>query len=164
MSGVARPSKAADVLENEKKSHRTKAEIEQRKAEEAAVLTGIKLRESREVRETPVAHEEFLRVKKILTAAGKFDALYEAVINDYCMAKADIARYVQLRKEIQEQEELPAADRLDYELACDKMIEKLRKKRFDIEKENGMTIASSARSIPKKVPAEKNPLLEILNG
>ena len=164
MSEVARPSKSVDVLESEGKSHRTKAEIEQRKAAEAAVLTGIGLRESKEVKETAAAHKEFLRVKKILTAAGKFDALYEAVINDYCMAKADIDRYMQLRKEIQTQEDLSAADRLDLELSCDKMIEKYRKKRFDIEKENGMTIASSARSIPKKAAREVNPLLEILNG
>ncbi len=159
---MARPSKSVDVLESEGKSHRTKAEIEQRKAAEAAVLTGIGLRESKEVKETAAAHKEFLRVKKILTAAGKFDALYEAVINDYCMAKADIDRYMQLRDEIQ-LAEMEAAERLKLSLECDKMIEKYRKKRFDIEKENGMTIASSARSIPKKAAREENPLLKILN-
>ncbi|MBR5094459.1 MAG: hypothetical protein IK095_05140 [Oscillospiraceae bacterium] len=159
---MARPSKATEVLENEKRSHRTKAEIEQRKAAEAAVLTGIRLRESREVREDPVAHEEFLRVRRILTAAGKFDALYEAVINDYCMYKSDIARYTALRAQVLEQEDLSPSDRVALSLDCDRMIEKFKRKRFDIEKENGMTIAASARSIPKKVTQDRDPLLEIL--
>ena len=99
---MARPSKSAEILESEGKSHRTKAEIEQRKAAEAAVLTGIKMSESPEVKVDPVAHAEFRRVKKILTAAGKFDALYEAVINDYCLAKSDIARYQALRAEVEQ--------------------------------------------------------------
>ena len=161
---MARPSKSAEILESEGKSHRTKAEIEQRKAAEAAVLTGIKMSESPEVKVDPVAHAEFRRVKKILTAAGKFDALYEAVINDYCLAKSDIARYQTLRAEVEQQEDLKPVDKLDALLSCDRMIEKLKKKRFDIEKENGMTIASSARAIPKKVTREANPLLEILNN
>ena len=160
---MARPSKAAGVLESEGRSHRTKEELETRKAAEQAALTGKRMREAPEVSRDKVAHAEWLRVRQLLEKAGKGDALYEAVINEYCLAKADIARYMRLRQEIQ-LAEMEAADRLKLTLECDKMIEKYRKKRFDIEKENGMTIASSARSIPKKVTKEKNALLEILNG
>ena len=160
---MARPSKAAGVLESEGRSHRTKEELETRKAAEQATLTGQHMRENPEVRKDKVAHAEWLRVRGLLRKAGKDDALYEAVINEYCMAKSDIMRYLQLREEIRIQEDLKPVDRLDGLLACDRMIEKFRKKRFDIEKENGMTIASSARSIPKKAAREENPLLKILN-
>ena len=159
---MARPSKAAGVLESEGRSHRTKEELETRKAAEQAVLTGKRMREAPEVSRDKVAHTEWLRVRQLLEKAGKGDALYEAVINEYCLAKSDIARYMQLRDEIQ-LAEMEAAERLKLSLECDKMIEKYRKKRFDIEKENGMTIASSARSIPKKAAREENPLLKILN-
>ena len=159
---MARPSKAAGVLESEGRSHRTKEELETRKAAEQAALTGKRMREAPEVSRDTVAHAEWLRVRQLLEKAGKGDALYEAVINEYCLAKADITRYMQLRQEIQ-LAEMEAADRLKLMLECDKMIEKYRKKRFDIEKENGMTIASSARSIPKKAAREENPLMKILN-
>ena len=159
---MARPSKAAGVLESEGRSHRTKEELETRKAAEQAVLTGKRMREAPEVSRDKVAHTEWLRVRQLLEKAGKGDALYEAVINEYCLAKSDIVRYMQLRDEIQ-LAEMEAAERLKLSLECDKMIEKYRKKRFDIEKENGMTIASSARSIPKKAVREENPLLKILN-
>ena len=147
---MARPSKAAGE------------ELETRKAAEQAVLTGKRMREAPEVSRDKVAHTEWLRVRQLLEKAGKGDALYEAVINEYCLAKSDIVRYMQLRDEIQ-LAEMEAAERLKLSLECDKMIEKYRKKRFDIEKENGMTIASSARSIPKKAVREENPLLKILN-
>ena len=159
---MARPSKTVGVLENEGRSHRTKEELETRKAAEQAALTGKRMREAPEVSRDKVAHAEWLRVRLLLEKAGKDDALYEAVINEYCLAKSDIARYMQLRDEIQ-LAEMEAAERLKLSLECDKMIEKYRKKRFDIEKENGMTIASSARSIPKKAAREENPLLKILN-
>ena len=158
---MGRPSKSTDVLKNEKKSHRTKAELNQRANAEAAALTGIKIRESAEVKANPVAHKEFARVKKLLNAAGKNDALYEAVINDYCMYKADIDRYTKMRQEL---EQLPATDsKYKMIMSCDDKIDKFKKKRFDIEKENGMTIASSLRAIPKKVTQVTNPLMDLLN-
>lgn len=160
---MARPSKAVDVLESEGRSHRTKEELAQRREAEQAALTGQHMREAPEVARDPVAHGEWLRVRDLLRKAGKDDALYEAVMGEYCMAKADIARYLELREQVLAQADLSAAERLRLSLDCDKMIEKYRKKRFDIEKENGMTIASSARSIPKKAAQQTDPLLEILN-
>ena len=159
---MARPSKATGVLESEGRSHRTKEELETRKAAEQAALTGKRMREAPEVSCDKVAHAEWLRVRQLLEKAGKGDALYEAVINEYCLAKADIARYMQLRQEIQ-LAEMEAADRLKLMLECDKMIEKYRKKRFDIEKENAMTVASALRSIPK-APIEKNSELKAALG
>ena len=79
---MARPSKSTDVLKAEGKSHRTKAEMAQREAAEKALLTGITMRESSDVKKDKVAHREYQRVIKILTAIGKNDALFESVIND----------------------------------------------------------------------------------
>ena len=49
-------------------------------------------------------------------------------------------------------------------MAIDKQIQTKRKMLMDIEKENVMTIASSLRSVPKKVDAKKNALKEALTG
>lgn len=73
---MGRPSKSAEVLKSEGKSHRTKAEISKREAEERALLTGIKMRESADVKADEAAHKEFRRVIRILSAVGKNDALY----------------------------------------------------------------------------------------
>ena len=159
---MARPSKTVDLIEIEGKSHRTKAEIATRKAAEAAQLSGIRIREAQEVKEDPVAHREYLRIIKILTSVKKNDAVYEAVINEYCLLKSDIERYMDLRKRIQEDKSIPAKELYKLTIDCDRQIDKYKRRRFDIEKENGMTIASSLRSIPKKPEKKSNPLLEAL--
>lgn len=161
---MARPSKAVDVLENEKKSHRTKAELAKRRTEEEALLTRIKMREAKDVKADPIAHAEFSRVKKLLLAVGKFDALYEAVINDYCRLESDIARCRRLREEIEADESIKGSERYELLDSYDRKIEKFRKQRRDIEKENGMTIASSARAIPKTVSKQPSALEAILSG
>ena len=78
------PPKPHIVLLNEGKSHRTKAELEQRKKEEEALVTGEKLKERKETRQSPVAHKEFRRIIKLLEKIQKNDALYEPIINRYC--------------------------------------------------------------------------------
>lgn len=161
---MARPSKSAEVLKTEGKSHRTKAELSKREQEERELLTGIKMRESPDVKADKAAHKEFNRVIKILESVGKNDALYEAVINDYCRLESDITRYRKLRDEIEAEEHMSSEKRYELISSCDRHIEKYRKQRRDIEKENGMTIASSARAIPKTINKTPNPLLAILAG
>lgn len=163
---MARPSKSTAVLESENKSHRTKSELNARKEAEASLLTGIEMKEAAATRADPIAHKEFARVKKILKAVGKNDALFEAVVNEYCMLKSDIERYTTMRLDLEDRLEKAHGDTaLElYKLIAqfDKQIQDFKKKRFDIEKENGMTIASQMRSIPKTQTKAKNPLLEIL--
>jgi len=142
--------------------HRTKAEIAQRKAAEQASLTGIKMRESKEVKSDPVAHAEYIRISKILLAVGKSDAIYESVINEYCVIKSDIDRYTEMRKRIEDDGSIPPKELFRLVLEVDKRIDALKQRRFSIEKENGMTIASALRAIPKKVEKDSNPLLEAL--
>ena len=59
---MVKPSKSAAVLDDEAISHRTKAEIEDRKSDEEALTSGEKLKERTEVRENKIAHREFLCV------------------------------------------------------------------------------------------------------
>ena len=46
---MARPSKPAAVIEYEKKSHRTKAELAKRKEEERKLLTGKEIKELKDL-------------------------------------------------------------------------------------------------------------------
>lgn len=159
---MAEPAKSASVLAQEKKSHRTKAELAARAESEKAALSGIEINEYQDVKKNKTAHEEFERVIKILNAVGKNDAIYEAVINEYCTLKSDIDRYIKLRERIENDEALSPATLYKLMLDCDRQIGRYKDRRFAIEKENGMTIASALRAIPKKAEKTVNPLLEAL--
>ena len=183
------PPKPYTVLKNEKRSHRTKSELSARKQGEEELMTSEILKERKEVRENKTAHKEFLRIEKLLKNIGKNDAIYEAVINRYCMLQAECKETEELRATYEEIiQEIRAAipelskedtDRYVMELAeiakslagisaqitaCDKILGTKRKMLLDIEKENVMTIAAALRSIPKKTAPEKHPLLQALEG
>lgn len=176
---MARPSKPVNVIELEKKSHRTKAELQQRRRAEAELLTGKIITETEEVKSNQLAHKEFLRVRKLLRAIGKDDDLYSGVINRYCLISAECMEFEQKRKNIIRQQETlkEHSKNMEYEdyieksieldktlISYDRQIQAKRKMLFDIEKENVMTIASALRSIPKKPETKKSALLEALNG
>ena len=178
------PTKPFKVLTSEKKSHRTKAELKMREEGEKSLSTDIELKERKEVRQNKVAHKEFKRVQKILKNIDKNDAIYEAVINRYCLLQAECFDLKERREECynlisklrEEEKELIAElkDRenidelIDYKLeyakslakmmssisTIDKQIQAKRKMLLDIEKENVMTIASALRCVPKKEDKE----------
>ena len=178
------PTKPFKVLTSEKKSHRTKAELKMREEGEKSLSTDIGLKERKEVRQNKVAHKEFKRVQKILKNIDKNDAIYEAVINRYCLLQAECFDLEERREECynlisklrEEEKELIAElkDRenidelIDYKLeyakslakmmssmsTIDKQIQAKRKMLLDIEKENVMTIASALRCVPKKEDKE----------
>ena len=173
------PPKPATVIELEKKSHRTKAEIRQRKNAEADLLSGKALKESWEVRENKLAHQEFARIRKLLKSIGKDDDLYSGVINRYCMLSAECQEFEDKREDVyRRQKELEEhVDGMEFSdylkmqndlsktlLAYDRQVQAKRKMMFDIEKENVMTIASALRNIPKKQETKKNALREALSG
>lgn len=174
------PPKPFEVLKSEKKSHRTKAELKKRQEGEKSLSTDIKLKERKEVKQNKNAHKEFKRIEKLLKNIDKNDAIYEAVINRYCLLQAECFDLEERREECynlifrlrEEEKELieELKDRdgieelIDYKLeyakslakmmssmlAIDKQIQNKRKMLLDIEKENVMTIASALRCIPKK--------------
>ncbi len=163
-----RPPKPIHLVQG----HRTKAEIEIRKKAEEALLTGTSLKEWKDTRENPIAHKEFLRLRKLFRAIEKDDALYEGIINRYCILLGECKEFETLRGEMIE--EMEALDTMndsgeidaivylrekgrlqDRIMRMDRIIMDKRKMMFDIEKENIMTIQSSLRSIPKKPPKEE---------
>lgn len=178
------PPKPFTVLKAEGKSHRTKKELRQREEGEKALTTGVALKERPEVRDNPVAHKEFLRINKLLKNIEKNDAIYEPIINRYCLLQAECVDFEEKRertykqtKKLEEKFEEISGD-LEYSdikdftkeisnlyktmISLDKQVQTKRKMLLDIEKENIMTIAAALRSIPKKTDKEENPLLKAL--
>jgi len=173
------PPKPFVVLKAEGKSHRTKKELKLREEGEKALATGVALKERPEVKNNPVAHKEFMRINKLLKSIGKNDAIYEAVINRYCLLQAECVEFEEKREKFYEQMseleekafEMEFKDyfKLQSEMQkniinLDKQIQAKRKMLLDLEKENIMTIAAALRNIPKKVEKQDNPLLKALNG
>ena len=179
------PSKPVKVLELEKRSHRTKGELIQRKKAEEALLTGVPLKEKREVKENPIAHKEFRRLRALLKNIEKDDDLYGETINRYCVLVAECEEFREKRENLYQrlchfqiamdnlvdQKEMSWKEAWTIEnnmqrnlLTIDKQIQTKRKMLLDMEKENAMTIAASLRSIPKKTEKQKNPLMEALSG
>lgn len=187
---MPRASKSIDSV----KGHRTKAEKEWRKNAENSLKTNQKLKEFPEVKKDQIAHKQFQRVKKLLSANDKNDDMYSAVVNRYCLLYSECREYERLKDtysraivEISEDKEqivegfaVDCAERETISLAAyyklkgdfsktiislDSALMSKRKMMLDIEKENLMTVASGLRSIPKK-PEEKkiNPLVEALTA
>lgn len=177
------PTKPVSVLREEGKSHRTKAELELREQGEESLLTGMKLKEEACVRDDPVAHKEFLRMKKLLKSIEKSDDLYGATINRYCKLRSEELRLLEERDKLKERIDF-ISERLDkceddadfrdvsrslanlekVFVSVDRSIQSKRKMQAEIEKENVMTIASALRSIPKKPDKEEDPVAKILSG
>lgn len=179
------PPKPFTVLTTENKSHRTKAELNLRKKGEEALSTESPIKVKKEVKENEIAYKEFKRILKLLKGIKKADAIYENVINRYCLMYAETISMVKQREtftrrldqleeyysrlENQEDMEFKEYIKLSTDLEksiieTDKQIQVKRKMLLDIEKENVMTIASALRSIPKKPEEADNPLIRALRG
>jgi len=171
-----RPTKPLSLVQG----HRTKAEKEIRQEAESALLTGQRLKESKEVKDNPIAHKEFQRLKKLLKAIDKDDDLSGNIINTHCLLHAECKEFENMKekiygdlKELEEAYKKGEIDFLDYIdnknrlqdriFSCDKKIMEKRKMILDISKENIMTIQSALRSIPKKPPKkEKSKMAALL--
>lgn len=182
------PPKPFTVLTTEKKSHRTKRELQLRKQGEEALASGKAFKVRQEVKNNEIAYKEFRRVNNLLKGIQKNDALYEPVINRYCLLQAECVEMGQRRDEIlklipeMREEFRNVSEELDAETAAEYMksfarsmaelsknmikidaqLQTKRKMLLEIEKENVMTIASALRSIPKKEEKAVNPLLKAL--
>ena len=179
------PPKPFSVISSEKKSHRTKAELEARKKAEEELATGVRMKARPEVKDNPIAHKEYKRIAKLLKNISKDDDLFGACINRYCQMYAECKEFEE-KREVFYQRSLKLEERED-EILCneemsereyygllatlqgqvialDKQIQAKRKLMFDYEKENLMTVAAGLRSIPKKEPANEDPLKELLRN
>lgn len=187
---MSRPPKPFQVLQSEKKSHRTKSELNQRKQGEDALSTGVAMKVRSEVKNNPIAYKEFKRVNLLLKNIGKNDAIHELIINRYCMLIAECEDLMNKKEKcydiilnlddafeeeihnvpVDEKAKLIRSyskthnDNLKLLIALDSQVQTKRRMMLDIEKENIMTIAAALRSIPKSTEKKSNPLLEALGG
>ena len=170
------PPKTYLQLVKEGKSHRTKAELEQRKQWEDKLLAHVEIKEFKDTKKNKIAHKEFKRIVELMGAIEKNDDLFAGVLNRYCMLKAECNDFEEkreiftnnlndLKEQWENQKALNPEERemslFDYFklqssmqsniIALDKQIMNKRKMMLDIEKENLMTISGALRSIPKKV-------------
>jgi hypothetical protein len=181
MGDMARPSKTISLMTAEGRSHLTKAEKERRTAAESGLATGVPMRAGPEVKADADAAGMFRRIAGLLKKMGKNDAVYEAVINRYCLIFSECRGLEKRRAGI-------AADLADAEggkfsgdlnpvevlelkgrltrlaTSVDKLIDEKRKMMFAIEKENIMTIAGSLRGVPKKVKSPADEVRKLLRG
>ena len=163
-----RPSKPVNLILCEKATHLTKEEIEQRKAAEAALITGKRMEMWPEVRADKIAREEFERVSELLGIIDKDDALQEGVVNRYCLLRSECVGFEKKRETFTRslaelKREYKAGKLMANQyftligemqrniVSLDKQVMSKRNMMLAIEKENLMTIASALRSIPKKV-------------
>lgn len=160
--------------------HRTKAEKEQREKAEKAMMTGYDFKEWTEVKTDPIAHKQFVRLKRLYKSIGRDDAMIETVINRYCKILSECEKYEKevgrlrgIESEVEKRSsEMEFAEYIKTILeinkqiqANDKLLQLKRKMLLDIEKENVMTLVSAMRSIPKKADNKPNPLKEaLMNG
>ena len=155
---MARPPKPFTVLKNEGKSHRTKSEMKMREEGEKKLLTGQKLREHQEVKENEVAHKEFLRIKKLLEKIEKNDALYETVINRYCMMLAECSDFEKKREELYK---LTFELKEEYEIITENMDDD-EKHGIMIEfTKNIAKLQTTMINLDKQIQAKRKMLLEI---
>lgn len=173
---MARPSKPVSLVEG----HRTKDELKARREAESAMITGVPMKMTPEVKKNKAAASEFRRMKKLLASIGKDDDLYSQIINTNCLLIAECTGILEILEQfIQSKEELradfqdgltgdPEADGMkateyyrllaklsDNIINCDKQLMAKRKMILDISKENIMTVQSALRSIPKKQQEKK---------
>lgn len=186
------PPKPFSVLKSEGKSHRTKKELKLREQGEKALSTGTALKARSEVKKNKIANKEFKRINELLKKIEKNDAIYEAVINRYCLIYAECIDFEDKKNKLYElveklenqfeeskgyleQEDLAKETRrfaksiseiMGSIVDLDKQLQPKRKMLLDIEKENIMTIASALRVIPKKPENDsaKETILKVLNG
>lgn len=181
---MSRPPKPYAVLKSEGKSHRTNKEMAMRKNGEEEFNTSATLNEREEVKNNIVAHNEFVRIVSLLDGIKKNDALYEPIINRYCIIQAECIEFAKQRERMYE-----AVEHLEKAVGCsdisdsdlirttsdiakicttainiDKQIQTKRKMLLDIEKECVMTIASALRNVQRKDDKKENPLLKALGG
>lgn len=181
--------KPVSVLRNEKRSHRTKAELEHREKAENALLTGESMVEKPEVKADDAAHAVFLRARYLLRKIGKSDALYENIINRYAQLAAECRDFERKRETFHKRSlaldqkfENQGAETPEEELirpteyfklsaqlqaqvlGLDKQVQAKRKMLLDIEKECVMTISAALRAIPKQEQEEddNDPMAEFL--
>ena len=152
------------------KGHRTLAEKRARERKESELTSGSALQEWAEVRANKIAHNRFQKIKSLLGAIKKDDALVEPIVNRYCLIIAECSQLEKLREQLEKDidllgdhmAEMAFTDYVEKKqvftnliLKCDNNIQSKRKMLLNIERENLGTIASILRSTTKAPDQDK---------
>ncbi|AJO22877.1 hypothetical protein QQ991_10725 [Weizmannia coagulans] len=167
---AGRPSKPVQLIKMEgNKDRRTKAELEHRESYEKSLYTGTKIKESPAVKSDPVAHKEFLRLKKLYKSIQYIDGLDEQIVNRYCMLISEeraLQKQADSLHALLEEEEDPKEKIEIYKLlnSCDTKLTKKRDLILKIEDRLFLNPTARIRAIPKKPPEEEkqSPMAEFL--
>lgn len=156
------PSKPANLILLEKKSHRTKAEIAFRKSGEKSMKTSPIFYEAPQTRADKIAHLEFLRLRRLYAKIELVDALDQQVINRYCLEISNTHRLQELIKqldgELEEAEEF--TDRMKvYDLIRSVNVAVAKNKDLLLKYEDRLFLnpAARIRAVPKTPPKEEQP-------
>lgn len=157
---AGRPSKPVQLIKLEgNKDRRTKAELEHREQMEKKLKTGTAFREEPATKADPVAHKEFLRLRKLYKEIEFVEGLDQATINRYCQLKGqeDFLQqlYNQVKEAIEKSKQL--SKKLSYYDELKEIITKqnqVRDKMLKLEDRLFLNPVARMRSIPKK-PKEK---------
>lgn len=168
---AGRPSKPVQLIKLEgNKDRRTKAELEHREKMEKALYTGTNFREDPATKADPVAHKEFLRLRKLYKHIQYVDGLDQQIINRYCLMVSEesslqeqLASMNELLSEIEEPKEKIETYRL-----INNTITKLNQTRDMLLKlEDRLFLNPTARvkAIPKTPPDDgkkESPMAQFL--
>lgn len=168
---AGRPGKPVQLIKLEgNKDRRTKAELEYREKFEKSLYTGTTFKESPAVKADPVAHKEFLRLKKLYKHIQYVDGLDEQIVNRYCLMVSQESALrdalADLQKSLDECESIE--DRLlvyDNISKISTKLEKVRDMLLKLEDRLFLNPTARIKAIPKKPPEEKkeSPMAQFLN-
>jgi phage terminase small subunit len=152
---AGRGSKPVQLLKLEGKSHRTKAELDHREKVEKSLYTGTSFKESPAVKSDPVAHKEFLRLKKLYKKIEYVDGLDEQIINRYCLMVSEVESLKEL---------LGKTDDAKIIISLDKQINKKRDMLLKLEDRLFLNPTARVKAIPKNPnePEKKSAMAEFL--
>ncbi|WP_153731556.1 P27 family phage terminase small subunit [Sporosarcina obsidiansis] len=169
---AGRPSKPVQLIKlEENKDRLTKAELEHREQMENKLKTSTTFREEAATKADPVAHKEFLRLRKLYKEIEFIEGLDQATINRYCQLKGqeDFLQqlYNQVKEAIDKAKQL--SKKLSYYDELKDIITKqnqVRDKMLKLEDRLFLNPVARMRSIPKKPNEEKkdSPMAKFLKS
>lgn len=150
------------------KNRKTKAELAFRERGEAALLTGVPIIESDEIKANISAHKAFVRLIDRMDQIKKNDELYGEGARRYCLNIAKLERLNEtiekMRAKAEEIEDPTEYNKAQGDiLRQEQFAQRVQDSLSKFENENGMNVAASLRMIPKKPEQAKNPILEALS-
>lgn len=167
---AGRPSKPVQLIKSEGNTNRrTKKELDYREKAEKALYTGTTFREDPATKSDPVAHKEFLRLRKLYKQIEFVDGLDQQVINRYCQLRSQEEAlhelYLSTKAKMDDAEDV--INKLSVFDALEAVMTKqnqLRDKLLKLEDRLFLNPVARMRAIPKQPPedeAKEDPMAKL---